>query len=305
PALAILHDPAASERPSNALALKKFVSAAEQLQMSAEMITRRDLTRLPEFDALFIRDTTHVNHYTYQAARQAALQGATVIDDADSIIQCCNKIYLAELLAYHHIRQPRSMLVHGDRLERMLQQVIGILGLPCVLKQPDGAFSRGVLKADSAAALEAGARRLLQHSALILAQEYLPTAFDWRIGILDRRPLFACKYFMVPGHWQIVKNDRQALIEGKTQALPLAAAPAAVVEVALQAANLIGAGFYGVDVKQVGGQSYVMEINDNPNVDAGHEDHVLQDDLYRTVMTVFRRRIDAAARRAHLGHRHE
>ena len=253
-ALAILHDPAASEQPSNTLALQKFVDAAEQLQMHAELITRRDLARLPEFDALFIRATTHVNHYTYQAARQAALQGAAVIDDADSIIRCCNKIYLAELLARHHIRQPRSMLVQGDNLERTLQQVIATLGLPCVLKQPDGAFSRGILKAETAAALEAGAHRLLQDSALILAQEYLPTAFDWRIGILDRRPLFACKYFMVPGHWQIVKNDRQTLIEGKTEALPLAAVPGAVLRIALQAANLIGAGFYGVDVKQVGGR---------------------------------------------------
>ena len=28
------------------------------------------------------------------------------------------------------------------------------------------------------------------------AQEYLATDFDWRVGVLDRRPLFACKYFM-------------------------------------------------------------------------------------------------------------
>jgi len=34
--------------------------------MHAEMITRDEAQRLPEFDALFIRDTTNVNHYTYQ-----------------------------------------------------------------------------------------------------------------------------------------------------------------------------------------------------------------------------------------------
>ena len=26
--------------------------------------------------------------------------------------------------------------------------------------------------------------------------EYLPTDFDWRVGIFDRKPLFVCKYFM-------------------------------------------------------------------------------------------------------------
>jgi len=292
PSLAILCDPAASERPSNSAALQKFVAAAEQLQMRAEVIAPPDLARLPEFDALFIRDTTHVNHYTYQAARRAALQGAVVIDDAASIMKCCNKIYLAELLARHGVPLPRTMLVQNDNLD----QVIPALGLPCVLKRPDGAFSRGILKAETPAALEAGARQLLQHSALMLAQEYMPTEFDWRIGVLDRRPLFACKYFMVPGHWQILKNDRQVLIEGKTEALPIAAAPAAVVRIALQAADLIGDGFYGVDIKQVGGACYVMEINDNPNVDAGHEDHVLQDALYREVMAVFRQRIEAGGR---------
>jgi glutathione synthase/RimK-type ligase-like ATP-grasp enzyme len=66
-----------------------------------------------------------------------------------------------------------------------------------------------------------------------------------------------------------------------------------VVEIALQAANLIGDGFYGVDLKQSGSQYYVIEINDNPNVDAGNEDAVLGDALYREVMGVFRKRIEA------------
>jgi glutathione synthase/RimK-type ligase-like ATP-grasp enzyme len=49
-------------------------------------------------------------------------------------------------------------------------------------------------------------------------------------------------------------------------------------------------------MKQVGGQYYVIEINDNPNVDAGNEDGVLGDALYREVMGVFRKRIDALKR---------
>jgi hypothetical protein len=41
---------------------------------------------------------------------------------------------------------------------------------------------------------------------------------------------------------------------------------------------------------------YVIEINDNPNIDAGNEDQILKDALYREVMGVFLRRI--AERRA-------
>jgi hypothetical protein len=39
-----------------------------------------------------------------------------------------------------------------------------------------------------------------------------------------------------------------------------------------------------------------MEINDNPNVDAGNEDAVLGDPLYEEIMRVFLRRIEAARR---------
>jgi hypothetical protein len=36
---------------------------------------------------------------------------------------------------------------------------------------------------------------------------------------------------------------------------------------------------------------YVMEVNDNPNIDAGNEDGVLKEALYREVLGVFLRRI--------------
>jgi glutathione synthase/RimK-type ligase-like ATP-grasp enzyme len=73
-------------------------------------------------------------------------------------------------------------------------------------------------------------------------------------------------------------------------------APAKVVKNALKAANLIGDGMYGVDIKQVGSRCYIIEINDNPNVDAGNEDGVLKDALYREVMGVFLKRIEERKR---------
>ena len=68
-------------------------------------------------------------------------------------------------------------------------------------------------------------------------------------------------------------------------------APAYVVETALRAANLVGDGLYGVDIKEAAGKCYVMEVNDNPNIDAGIEDAVLKDALYREIVGVFLRRI--------------
>jgi len=289
-AIAILHDPKNPEPASNAKALRKFEIAAKAQGMRVELITRADLDRLSRFDALFIRDTTCVNHYTYRFSRLAAAEGLVVIDDPQSILKCNNKVYLAELLVRHGIPTPRTLLVHRDNLDR----IVPALALPCVLKQPDSSFSLGVVKVESEAELHAKVRELLGKSDLIIAQEYLPTEFDWRVGILDRRPLFVCKYFMAPGHWQIIKRGEPGgkFREGPTLALSLNEVPRKVVKMALKAANLIGDGFYGVDIKQIGKRCYVIEVNDNPSVDAGNEDGVLKDMLYGEVMASFARRIE-------------
>ncbi|GIZ53740.1 RimK family protein [Noviherbaspirillum aridicola] len=288
PTIAILHDPGDSETPSNQEALRKFREAAELVGMDTELVTRRDARRVTEYDGLFIRATTNVDHYTYQLSRQATEAGMVVIDDPDSILRCTNKIYLNELLGRHRVPTPRTLVVHRGNIDH----IVPALGLPCILKQPDGAFSLGVVKVENEQDLPGKVEDMLRSSELVLAQEFLPTEYDWRVGVLDRRPLFVCKYFMAPGHWQIIKHEPQQVCEGRTEALSIGEAPDEVVSTALQAANLIGDGFYGVDLKQVGGQVVVIEINDNPNVDAGNEDAVLSDALYREVMGVFRKRIE-------------
>ncbi|MDQ6620217.1 MAG: RimK family alpha-L-glutamate ligase, partial [Pseudomonadota bacterium] len=50
---------------------------------------------------------------------------------------------------------------------------------------------------------------------------------------------------------------------------------------------------YGVDLKEVEGCCYVIEVNDNPNVDEGNEDAVLGEAIYERIMGVFRARIEA------------
>ena len=87
---------------------------------------------------------------------------------------------------------------------------------------------------------------------------------------------------------QIVKRGKNGERQfGKCETLPVELAPRRAVRVALKAADLIGNGLYGVDVKQSGDKFYVIEVNDNPNIDSGIEDHILRDELYRRVMTVF------------------
>jgi glutathione synthase/RimK-type ligase-like ATP-grasp enzyme len=287
--LAILVDPEAAEEPSNERALKRFVKAGNAVGFDVEFVQQTDYSRLAEFDALFLRTTTAVNHYTFRFACRAKALGIPVIDDPASILRCANKVFLAELADQQAIVVPQTMIVHRGNAADLGRR----LGLPCVLKAPDSAFSAGVVRVDTSESLEVKVRELLDKSDLVIAQAFVPTEFDWRIGILDGVPLFACRYYMADGHWQIIQRDDRGKAKemGRAETLPVEQAPTRVVKTALQAANHIGRGLYGVDLKEVGGKVYMIEVNDNPNVDAGFEDAVLGDELYLRVMRTFLGRV--------------
>jgi glutathione synthase/RimK-type ligase-like ATP-grasp enzyme len=290
--LAILHNPEEKFPPSDTRALRKFVNAGKDLGVEVELITKREFSRLAEYDALFIRETTEVEHHTYRFARRAENEGIVVIDDPDSIMKCGNKIYLAELLSANKIPMPRTEILKKEDMKGIESLTLKI-PYPVVLKIPDSSFSRGVHKVANPDELKKVAAQLFSESDVILAQEYLYTEFDWRVGILNRQALFVCQYFMTGRHWQIMKHTPSGgYTEGDSKTWRVEDAPEQVVKIALEAADLIGDGFYGVDLKQKDDKVVVMEINDNPSIETGVEDEVLGDDLYRIVIQEFIRRLD-------------
>ncbi|WP_346838355.1 RimK family protein [Microbulbifer sp. SAOS-129_SWC] len=290
--LAILANPDEALPPSDAAALKKFVSAGRELGFAVEMIGPADYMRLPEFDALFIRETTAIDHHTYRFAKKAEAEGLVVLDDPTSILRCTNKIYLADLFATHKVPAPKTRILHrGD--EAGVRRALVELGLPMVIKIPDGSFSRGVVKVHSEAELRDKLGELFAESSLLLAQEFLYTEFDWRIGVLNNKPLYACRYYMAKNHWQIYNHGTKKNNSGSSATLPTFEVPRAVLQAALKATRPIGNGFYGVDVKESAGKGFVIEVNDNPSIDSGVEDKYLGRELYRLILQEFVRRLDA------------
>ncbi len=290
--LAILHDPGEAFPPSDAKALKNFVRVGRSLGIDVDLIERKDYSRIAEYDALFIRETTNVADHTYRFAKKAESEGLVVMDDPVSILRCTNKVYLADLLRSHKLGMPATEILYKENPQE-LEKVGERLGFPLVLKIPDGCFSRGVVKVNDDSELLAAASELFERSVLLLAQEFFYTEYDWRIGVLDRQPLYACQYFMSRGHWQIYnhKADGQD-VNGECRAVPLEQVPPAVLELALEAAGRIGDGLYGVDLKQAGDKVLVIEVNDNPNIDAGVEDGQLGDELYRRILQAFVQRLE-------------
>jgi glutathione synthase/RimK-type ligase-like ATP-grasp enzyme len=290
--LAVLHDANEILAPSKRSTIEHMAGIGHDLGVEVSIIGRRDLDRLPQFDGLFIRQTTSVENITFQFATAAERLGLPVIDDPASIVHCGNKVYLAGALANSGVRMPETRLVTRDTIAGVARSV----AYPVVLKTPDGCFSTGVKRAEDPAAFRAISTLMLRHSDVILAQEFLYTSFDWRIGLLDGRPLFAARYHMCRGHWQIIRHDQDGShAEGRTEAVPIARVPEAVLDAAMRAGRLIGNGLYGIDLKQNDQGVFVIEINDNPNIDVGLEDAGLGDALYRRLFDHF---LDAGARRA-------
>lgn len=288
--LAILvqeNDPAP---PSNAKAIKKFVELAEKMNFYVEVVSPKDLSRLSAFDALFIRQSTEVNNDAYAFARKAQQEDIALIDYPDAILKCCNKVYMAEALQNANIPTPKTVIVHKDNKDEVLKTT----GLPCVLKSPDSTFSFGVKKAETEEAYKTLVTAMLKKSELIIAQEYTFSEYDWRIGILDNEPLFACRYYMAKGHWQIYNwnASKKTDEEGNADCFPMEEVPEKILSAALKSAKLMGKGLYGIDLKEVNGNPLVVEINDNPNVDFGVEDQYYGEQIYLKILSALKSRLE-------------
>ncbi|MBG0791621.1 MAG: GNAT family N-acetyltransferase [Desulfovibrionaceae bacterium] len=290
--LAILANPDERTPPSDPAALERFRKAAEKVGFHVEFITKADQRRMCEFDALFIRETTAVDNHTYAMSRHAYTEGLVVVDDPWSIMLCSNKVYLQERLANAGICQPKGWLLARKSAD---DKLLRALPLPLVFKLPESSFSQGVYLVKTLPDLKEKLAAMFEKTDLVIAQEFLRSAYDWRIGLIDNTPLFACKYYMASNHWQIYNwaSTGGEEFSGKSDGVPVKQVPPAVLKAAVNASSLIGNGFYGVDLKEVGGKAYVIEVNDNPSVDAGVEDELLGNELYERIMRSLFNRIEA------------
>ena len=293
--MAILVNPEEKVPPSNRGALSRFVKAGDKLGIRVQALSALELHDLDRYDALFLRETTAIDHPTYRLATEAEKRGLVVIDDPDSILRYCNKVFLHDAFNYKRVPSLKTRFL-SDAEAETVDQLEKDFGYPLVLKMPEGSFSRGVFKAKDRAELQEVLTDLLQESALVLAQEYLFTDYDWRIGILNGRALYACRYYMARNHWQIYNHSSKRNFSGGFDCLPTYEVPRKVLQAAHRAAAIVGNGLYGIDIKEVDGQAYVLEVNDNPSIDHGVEDKYLGDELYMQVMAEFLRRLETRGR---------
>ncbi len=253
--------------------MEQYVAQAPDHGHRAKVIDVADFTELASFDAAFLRLDTGVLGLSFAASRYAWELGLRVVDDPRSILTCMNKAHVQGILERAGIATPDTVLLTRAGYDGLDPDAwFEELGSPIVCKAPSGAFSSAVEKAHDPAELVKVVRRFFGRSDVVLLQRYMPSRYDWRVGFLCGRPLYAAKYHIPQGAWRIHDRPEGAdrKVWAKVERIDLDAVPQTVMETARRAARAVGTGLYGVDLKQ-GDDVVVIEVNDNPNMDHGQE----------------------------------
>ena len=262
-------------------ALKIFEATAESMGHSFEVVGKDIVNKMDEFDSVFIRAITDPLFTSYVVSRIAEERGKRVIDDSESIRICSDKVALYHRLKKNEVPIPRTFPFYGNFED--LEIIVKEIGFPIVVKAPNSRFSLYVEKANNFQELLAIIRRFLRRNKAILLQEFVPSSFDWRIGVLRNEIIYACKYLLPKGGWRIRDIVDNKVVWGEVRAVSRDNLPKKLKKLALKAAKSVGNGLYGIDAKQYGKEFLVIEVNDNPTIMHGLED-AKDRDIYEKII---------------------
>jgi glutathione synthase/RimK-type ligase-like ATP-grasp enzyme len=253
-------------------ALTNFRQAAFELGHQLDFLFKSELKYLRNYDGVLVRALTDPLNATYVVARIAELNGLRVLDTSESIRICCDKVNMYSRLMAAGVPMPETRFLDRNEVNaENAAELFEVLGMPLVLKAPNSSFSAYVDRATTAESFVKIGRRFLRRADRVVVQQYMPSEFDWRIITLAGRILAVVKYQFAQDKWKLMERG-SAGEWARVVPVPLDQADPKLLQVALAAANSISGSLHGVDVKEIEGQFFVIEVNDNPNIDAGGED---------------------------------
>jgi glutathione synthase/RimK-type ligase-like ATP-grasp enzyme len=245
---------------------------AESMGHDVDFLFPVDINKIPKMDALFIRARTDPMNVTYVASRMASMHGIPVIDDPASIQCCGDKINMYSHLMKNHVSLPKTVFLSKNELSvERVSQLFDTLGTPLIVKEPSTSFSLRVEMVTDIAGFFRVARRFIKMSDWIVVQQYIESKYDWRVGVLGGELLYACKYTIPSVTFKIQASVNGHIVYCGVESVPADAVPPHVIQLGIDAANAIGNGLYGVDIKNNNGDAYVIEVNDNPSLESGED----------------------------------
>lgn len=255
-------------------ALSNFRLAAFETGHQLDFIFRNEIQLLDYYDGVFIRALTDPLNASYVVARLAQMKGKRILDDPKSIRICCDKVNMYSHLMRNQVPIPETCFLNANEVTKENAiELFESFGVPLVLKAPNSCFSSHVDKVSTPEDFIKIGKKFMRRADRIIVQQYMPSTFDWRVITLNNKIIAIVKYIMPSNCWRIHDKDE----DGKAIACDVVGVKKEdvnprLLQVALMASRSIGEGLYGVDIKEVDDEFFVIEVNDNPNIDAGLED---------------------------------
>jgi glutathione synthase/RimK-type ligase-like ATP-grasp enzyme len=265
-------------------ALIRCRDVAENMGHGVEFLFPVDINKIPKMDALFIRARTDPMNITYVAARMADFHGIPVIDDSYSIQVCGDKINMYSHLLKKHVSLPKTVFLSKNEISvERVTELFDTLGSPLIVKEPSTSFSLRVEKVTDIAGFYRVARRFIKMSDWIVVQQYVESKYDWRVGVLGGELLYVCKYTIPSVTFKIQASVNGHIVYCGVESMPENQVPPHVIKLGIDAANAIGNGLYGVDIKNTNGDAKVIEVNDNPSLESGEDTYYPR--VYERIVT--------------------
>ena len=189
-------------------------------------------------------------------------QGVRVVNGVGALLNAHDKLRTAELLV-------RAGLPHPQTVQLKFSEQTVDIAPPVVVKPRFGSWGRDVFMCKTAAELEATLNRVrrlpwfVRHGALV--QEHVPpVGYDLRIVVAAGQVVGATERVARPGEWR----TNVSLGGSRRPARPSSDAR----ELAVLAAEAVGAGLVGVDLLPTGDDGYVvLELNGAVEFDRAYD----------------------------------
>jgi len=198
--------------------------------------------------------TTHGGLGLMQIFEQA---GSFVINSAESMKFCQNKLATALSFERNGIASPRTAFVNNESSIDIAHEKIGGK-FPIVIKTLTGAEGIGVSKVDSYESLKSVLQSLWKFDAEVIIQEFMDIEYDVRTLVLNGAIIASAKRMKGPEDFRTNKA-----LGSKTKPHKLSDKE---IEFVKNVAKMSGCYFCGVDHILVNGKLYALEINGSPGV---------------------------------------
>ncbi len=213
---------------------------------------------LPHYDAIIPRIGASISFYGAAVVRQFEAVGTFCVNSSMAITRSREKLRALQLLSRKGVGLPITGFAHSLNDIAYLISIVG--GAPLIVKLLEGTQGIGVVLAETTKAAESIIEAFLGLKTNIMVQEYIKEAkgADIRCLIVDGQVVASMERQAVAGEFRsnLHRGGNARPIEISTKEK----------KTALQAAEIMGLKFAGVDMLRSERGPLIMEVNSSPGL---------------------------------------